>query len=52
MDCKFNEVDCKIREQDDKAKFDVVKWARDNWVAIISVVGVITYIILGKVGII
>ena len=51
MDCKFKEVDIKIREQEDKNKFDIMLWIKDNWISLVVGVGVIFYIALGKFGI-
>ena len=45
MERKFNEVDERIENVNDKSKVDVLSWIRDNWFKVVLTVGALGYVV-------
>ena len=45
MERKFNEVDERIENVNDKSKVDVLSWIRDNWFKVALTVGALGYVV-------
>lgn len=45
MERKFNEVDERIENVNDKSKVDILSWMRDNWFKVVLTVGALGYIV-------
>lgn len=45
MERKFNEVDERIENVNEKSKVDILSWIRDNWFKLVLTVGALGYVI-------
>lgn len=45
----INKISAKIDEVDSKSKFDIVNWARDNFISVLLTIGALGYIIYNVV---
>ena len=50
VDTRFIDVDKKLQCQEDKSKIDIICFLKDNWFKIIISASIISYIVLGGVG--
>lgn len=45
MERKFNEVDERIENVNDKSKVDILSWMRDNWFKVVVSIGALGYVV-------